>query len=74
MDINDYIEDGKSLAKEYRDKMRDIQSGDYLPGDDSRPLKIDDEFLEENSEKFFSAKEMLDECEKENLNPRERNY
>ena len=67
MDINDYIEDGKSLAKEYRDKMRDIQSGDYLPEDDSRPLKIDDEFLEENSESIpMESLERVDEDIKRN--------
>lgn len=51
MDLNEYIEGGESLAEEYRkERLRNYKTGDYLSDYDNRPLKTDDEFLEENSE------------------------
>ena len=63
MDLNDYIDDGESLAKEYRDRMRDIQSGDYLPENSIRPLEMNDEFLEEVTEAI--PMESLDRVDEE---------
>ena len=63
MDLNDYIEDGESLTKDYRDRMRDIQSGDYLPENVARPLEIDDEFLEDITEAI--PMESLDRVDEE---------
>lgn len=68
MDINDYIEDGDSLTREYREKLKNIQTGDYLPDCDDRPLKTDDEFLEENSEAIpIESLDRVDEDIKQNF-------
>lgn len=69
MDANDYIEDGDSLAEEYRkERTRNFKTDDYLPDCDVRPLKTDDEFLEENSEAIpIESLDRVDEDIKQNF-------